>query len=73
MSKNDRVSDLLSRCVAAREGGANFPSIWNTILKGHPLVFGPPVQAMREGQARREIKLITGQRLIFDHAVFSLV
>jgi hypothetical protein len=73
MSNPENASDILQQCVTARQEGADFPTIWNTILKRHPLVSGPPVQAMHEGQARLEIMLITGQRLIFDRAMFSLL
>jgi hypothetical protein len=53
---------LLGKCLAAREEGADFPTVWHDILKGHPLVKGLPVQ--RDGGL--EIALITGQRLIYD-------
>jgi hypothetical protein len=64
------ASDLLRACTADIHSGTDFPTIWNAILKRHPLVVGPPVQTMDDGRLRPviEIFLITGQRLIFDSA-----
>lgn len=72
MQKSDSASDLLRKCVAARQAGADFPGIWDTILKRHPLVFGPPVQGMEAGEARLEIPLITGQRLVYGNEGFEI-
>lgn len=72
MPKNDRVIDVLQKCVAARQKSADFPTIWNTILKGHPLVSGPPVQGIAAGEARLEVPLITGQRLIYGLGGFEI-
>lgn len=62
----DTASDLMRKCNAAAQGGADFPTIWNTVLKPHPLVIGRPRQGLQNGRTRLEISLITGQRLIFD-------
>ena len=59
-------SDLVRKCLAAKTGGADFPTVWHTILKGHPLVVGMPVQTISEDRAQLEIPLITGHRLIHD-------
>jgi hypothetical protein len=63
---SDTANALTRQCAAAAARGADFPTVWNTILKAHPLVIGRPRQTLHEGQARLEISLITGQRLIFD-------
>ena len=68
----DRVPDLLQKCVTARAGGADFPSIWNKLLKGHPLVAGLPIQGLAGNAARLEVPLITGERLIYGDAGFSI-
>jgi len=58
--------DLMQACAAARDGGADFPIIWKTILSRHPLVTGVPVQGMRDGRPQLEVPLRNGQRLIYD-------
>ena len=60
--------DLLKQCADAMREGADFPTVWNTLLKSHALVAGPPVQTTRGGHAQLEVFLVTGQRLIFDSA-----
>ncbi len=68
----ESVAGLLQQCVAARVSGADFPTVWQNILRNHPLVIGPPIQRL-EGQAPvLEIRLITGQRLIYDDKGFAL-
>ncbi|MCC6946305.1 MAG: hypothetical protein IT539_00925 [Bradyrhizobiaceae bacterium] len=62
----DTASDLMRKCNAAAQGGADFPTIWNTLLKPHPLVIGRPRQALLNGRTRLEISLMTGQVLVFD-------
>ena len=68
MVKEETASDLVRKCAACMRSGTDFPTVWNSILKGHALVVGRPVQMIRDGQARLEIFLVTGQRLIFDSA-----
>jgi hypothetical protein len=36
------------------------------VLKPHPLVIGPPVQTVRDGRIRMEVRLITGGAIGFD-------
>ena len=38
----------------------DFPTLWNEVLKPDPLVIGPPVQTVRDGRIRMEVRLITG-------------
>jgi hypothetical protein len=45
---------------------ADFPTVWEAILRRHRLVSGPPVQAIRDGRPRLEIRLMTGQSIVFD-------
>jgi hypothetical protein len=60
-------NDLLIRCTAAARGGADFPAVWNSILKGHPLVVSSPVQSVTDDmRSQFEVRLINGQRLIYD-------
>ena len=58
--------DLLQKCADAMGAGADFPTVWQTVLRQHPLVLGPPVQYMDGECAQLHIRLITGQRLVFD-------
>ena len=58
--------DLLQKLVAARSAGLDFPTIWRTILQGHPLVCGAPVQMSDGGRTWLEVPLTTGERLLVD-------
>jgi hypothetical protein len=72
--KRETARDLLGKCVASIRSGDDFPTVWATILKRDPLVLGPPVSTIKDGRARLEVFLVTGQRLVFDSEskVFSL-
>ena len=61
-------SDLVRACQLAQTEGADFPTIWRTILRPHPLVVGIPVQTVTEARAQLEIRLSTGHRLVYDSA-----
>ena len=65
-------SELLKKCMGAKRDGADFPTIWQTILKGHPLVKGPPVQRLEGREAVLEIWLINGQRIVLDQSGYRL-
>jgi hypothetical protein len=69
---NGTADQLLRRCNAALEGGADFPTVWNSLLRQHDLVSGLPVQEMGAGKAKLVIQLVTGQRLVFDSAAMKL-
>ncbi|HMN84799.1 MAG TPA: hypothetical protein PKA74_02250 [Bauldia sp.] len=58
------TQDLLAAVRAAAEGGADFPTIWNSILRRHPLVAGSPVQRLDGTTALLEVPLILGRRLV---------
>ena len=68
MAKEETASEVVRICAACMRSGADFPTVWNSILKGHALVVGRPVQTISDGRARLEIVLVTGQRLVFDSA-----
>jgi hypothetical protein len=59
-------ADLIALCRAGQAGGLDFPTIWNEVLKPHPMVIGPPVQTVRDGRIRIEVRLITGSAIAFD-------
>jgi hypothetical protein len=63
----DKTADeLVQRCITAVREGADFPTIWETVLRGHPLVVGPPIQSIQGGRVCLRIPLITGRWLVFD-------
>jgi hypothetical protein len=59
-------SDLIRSCLAAKAQGADFPTIWQTILRHHPLVSGKPVQTLKDQRPHLEIPLANGHWLIHD-------
>ena len=59
-------ADLLRRCRAGQAAGMDFPTLWHEVIKPHPLVIGPPVQTVRDGKIRMEVRLITGGAIAFD-------
>ena len=61
-----RAQDLAALCTELVRKGNDFPTVWMTALKAHTLVDGIP-QSVHEGKrALLEIRLITGERLVFD-------
>ena len=61
MSKN-----LARLCTELVRSGNNFPTVCSTLLKGHSLIDGIPRQHHDGTRALLEIRLITGERLVFD-------
>jgi hypothetical protein len=57
---------LIAHCRAGQAAGMDFPTLWNEMLRTDPLVIGPPVQALRDGRVRIEVRLITGAVIAFD-------
>ena len=57
---------LVAQCRAAQAAGADFPTLWHQVLRPNPLVMGPPVQTVRDGRIRLEIRLVTGSAIVFD-------
>jgi hypothetical protein len=54
---------LIDSCRAGQAAGMDFPTLWN---EPDPLVISPPVQAVRDGRVRMEVRLITGAIIAFD-------
>lgn len=64
--RSERAIDLASYCTDMVRKGQDFPAIWQGRLKRHPLIDGIP-RPIREGNLNLlEIRLITGERLVFD-------
>lgn len=59
-----RAEELVEACLAAVRAGADFPTIWHTILKRHPSVVGVPIQGGDHAGARLEIPLLSGERIV---------
>jgi hypothetical protein len=59
-------TNLVERCTEANTRGADFPTVWHTVLKLHPLVAGIPRQRMAGAKSVLEIPLITGQCIRYD-------
>ena len=39
----DTTNDLVLKCTAAARDGADFPTVWEAVLRRHALVLGPPI------------------------------
>lgn len=65
MSK-ERAQDLAELCTELVRKGNDFPTVWATVLKNHALVNGVPESTLEGKRAMLEIRLITGERLVFD-------
>jgi hypothetical protein len=59
--------DLLRQCRAAIQE-SDFPTVWETLLRRHRLVVGPPVQYLNGEKAELHVRLMTGEQLVFDSA-----
>jgi hypothetical protein len=68
----DAARDLFDACHAARQSGADFPTIWRDVLKDNTLVVGPPIQGGDVEGPALEVRLLTGQSLVFRPAAISL-
>jgi hypothetical protein len=65
----ETANDLMLKCTATAQAGADFPTVWDTVLKGHTLVVGPPIQTFDDQTGPQlEIRLINGQRIVYNSA-----
>lgn len=63
----ETANNLVLRCAAIARDGADFPTVWDAVLKGHALVVGPPIQTLDdENRPQLEVRLINGQRLAYN-------
>ena len=65
---NETADQLVRRCVAVMDEGADFPTLWDTVLRRHSLVVGPPIQGIEGGRAWLRIPLVTNQWFVFESA-----
>jgi hypothetical protein len=66
------VDELVEKCIAAGFEGADFPTVWNTILKKSRLVAGTPVQALHDGKPVLTVRLTTNQTILYGAGGYSL-
>jgi len=64
----ERSYYLAQLCTELVQDGNDFPIVWDTVLKDHPLVEDIPQFRREDPRPLLEIKLITGERLVFDDA-----
>jgi len=62
----ERAYDLAQLCTELVRNGNDFPTVWNTVLKDNSLIDGLPQSRMEGPRPVLEIRLITGERLVFD-------
>lgn len=66
------VEQLVERCIAAKFEGADFPTVWNTILSKSRLVAGRPVQMLDDGKPVLAVRLTTNQMIVYGPGGYSL-
>jgi hypothetical protein len=59
-------SELIQKCAQACLQGADFPTVWHTVLKGSPLVAGIPRQRFEGTRSLLDVPLVTGHSLVYD-------
>ncbi len=62
----ERAHDLVQWCTELVRKGNDFPTVWLTALKGNALVDGIPQSKLEGTRPVLELRLITGERLMFD-------
>jgi hypothetical protein len=63
---NERASDLARQCTVLVRKGNDFPTVWSILLKSHALVDGVPRQRLERDRSLLDIRLVTGEQLVFD-------
>ena len=62
----ERSRDLAALCTELVRKGEDFSAVWATVLKRNPLVDGIPESKFEGTRPVLEIRLVTGERLLFD-------
>ena len=60
------ADDLIQKCLTAIREGADFQTVWQTLLRRHSLIAGPPIQSIESGRVCLKIPLISNQWLVYD-------
>jgi hypothetical protein len=71
-SRFEEAADLHKQCSAAYAAGKDFPTIYAETIRGNPVVVGMPVQGSNKHGPFLQIKLASGQQLVFHAGGFSL-
>jgi hypothetical protein len=61
----ERANDLARTCTELVRHGQDFPTVWASVLKSHPLVEGIPRSKIEGMRPLLEVPLITGEWLVF--------
>jgi hypothetical protein len=62
----ERSRDLAQLCTELVRNGNDFPTVWSTVLKSNALVDDVPQQRLDGNRSLLEIRLISGERLVFE-------
>jgi hypothetical protein len=62
----ERAHDLARWCTELVRKGNDFSTVWSTVLTRNPLVDGIPQTKLVGTRPFLEVRLITGERLVFD-------
>ncbi len=62
----ERSRDLAQLCTELVRNGNDFSTVWSTVLKAHALVDGIPQHRLDGTRSLLDIRLVTGERLIFE-------
>jgi len=60
------AKELAEICTEMVRKGEDFPTVWTTFLRRHALVVGGPESRLESRRPVLEIRLVTGERLVFD-------
>ncbi len=71
-SRFEEAAELHKQCAAAYAAGKDFPTIYAEMIRGNPAVVGMPVQGTNAHGPTLQIKLASGQQLVFHAGGFSL-
>jgi hypothetical protein len=66
VNERARAGDLAAFCTELMRKGEDFPTVWTSVLNSHALVNGLPESKLEDKRPVLVIKLITGERLVFD-------
>ena len=57
---SELADSLVEACTTAAQEGAEYPAIWDSILKAHVLVASPPIQTFDDEQPHLDVRLRNG-------------
>ena len=63
---NQSAHTLVATCTQAAQEGAEFPVIWDSILRCHNLVASPPIQMFDDELPHLEVRLRNGYWLRYS-------